>query len=53
MFVVRLKTKQAPEYLIDSIEFSLKILVPYVRDILTKELLHHVDAVLIIRDVVA
>ena len=53
MFVLRLQTQWPPEYMLDSIEFCLEILVPYAGNVLAKKLLHHVDTVLIIRDIVA
>ena len=45
-------TQWASEYVFDAIELCLKVLVPDIRDILPQELLHHVDAVLVIRNVV-
>ena len=52
MFIEGLQFQRAPEYLLDSVEFSLEVLVPYIGYVLVKELLHQVDTVLIIRDIV-
>ena len=52
MFIEGLQTQRAPESLLDSVEFSLEVLVPYVGYVLAKELLHQVDTVLIIWDIV-
>ena len=52
MLIEGLQTQRAPEYLLDSVEFSLEILVLYVGYVLAKELMHQVDTVLIIRNIV-